>query len=182
MTLKLSRSLLEQLCQAAEAALPYECCGLLLGRQVRAPVELPVKLPVGLRDPAPEGSMGPIEVIVHELWPANNDWEQLTDEPFRTLDPIPAGETSPERRYAIAPTTMLAAMRAGRARNLDIIGVYHSHPQHPAVPSEFDRACAWPDYSYLILSVKGDQTVDWQSWRLDPDRQFQPEPIVLCGS
>lgn len=181
MTLQLSRSLLEQLCRAAEAALPYECCGLLLGRQVRALVESPV----GLRDPAPAGSMEAIEaieVIVHELWPANNDWEQLTDEPFRTLDPIPADETSSERRYAIAPATMLAAMRAGRARNLDIIGVYHSHPQHPAVPSEFDRACAWPDYSYLILSVKGDQTVDWQSWRLNLDRQFQPESIVLCGS
>jgi len=193
MTLQLSRSLLEQLCRAAEAALPYECCGLLLGRQVRTPVELPVESPVelpiespvGPRNPAPAGSMGvieAIEAIVYELWPANNDWEQLTDEPFRTLDPIPAGETSPERRYAIAPATMLAAMRAGRARNLDIIGVYHSHPQHPAVPSEFDRACAWPDYSYLILSVKGDQTVDWQSWRLNLDRQFQPEPIVLCGS
>ncbi len=160
MVLTLPRPLLDRLCQTAESALPHECCGLLLGRSVAT------------------GQDGPT-IAVHDLWPATNDWEDLADNPIRALDSIPASETSPERRYAIAPATMLAAMRASRARNLDIIGVYHSHPQHPAVPSEFDRACAWPDYSYLILSVMGDRTVDWQSWRLDSDRQFQPEAIVL---
>lgn len=167
MVLTLPRPLLDRLCRAAEGALPHECCGLLLGRTASANR---LTMPVNDNDPP---------IAVHDLWPATNDWEQLADEPIRALDSIPASEASPERRYAIAPATMLAAMRASRARNLDIIGVYHSHPQQSAVPSEFDRACAWPDYSYLILSVKGDRTVDWQSWRLNPDRQFRPEAIVL---
>ncbi|HEY9688833.1 MAG TPA: M67 family metallopeptidase [Coleofasciculaceae cyanobacterium] len=170
MVLTLPRPLLDRLCQAAESALPHECCGLLLGQAIAA------------ADPADGAHPTPTSaptIAVHDLWPATNDWEHLADDPIRALDSIPASETSPERRYAIAPATMLAAMRASRARNLDIIGVYHSHPQHSAVPSEFDRACAWPDYSYLILSVKGDRTVDWQSWRLNPDRQFYPEAIVL---
>lgn len=167
MVLTLPRPLLDRLCRAAEGALPYECCGLLLGR------------PAPANNRAQAKSDDDPEIVVQDLWPATNDWEALADEPIRALDSIPAGEASPERRYAIAPATMLAAMRASHARNLDIIGVYHSHPQQSAVPSEFDRACAWPDYSYLILSVKGDRTVDWQSWRLNPDHQFRPEAIVL---
>lgn len=158
--LVLPQPLLDRLCDLAAAALPNECCGLLLGH--------------GLT-----GGMHQRAIAVVDLWPAPNDWEQLADEPFRRLDPLPVGEAGVERRYAIAPETFLAAMRAARSRQLDIIGVYHSHPQQPAIPSEFDRACAWPDYSYLILSVRGDRVVDWQSWRLDDHQQFQSEAIVL---
>lgn len=158
--LRLPQLLLDRLCDLAAAALPYECCGLLLGK-------------------AMADESGDRAIAVQDLWPAPNDWERLADEPFRALDPLPAQDTSLERRYAIAPETFLAAMRAARSHQLDIIGVYHSHPQQPAIPSEFDRACAWPDYSYLILSVRGDRVVDWQSWRLDDHQQFQTEAIVV---
>ncbi|TAD79873.1 MAG: M67 family peptidase [Oscillatoriales cyanobacterium] len=167
----LPQPLLDRLCTLAAAALPHECCGLLLGNTTRA------------------DEPGDRAIVVRELWPAPNDWEQLADKPFRDLDPLSVGEVGSERRYAIAPKTFLAAMRAARSHQLDIIGVYHSHPQQPAIPSEFDRACAWPNYSYLILSVRGDRVVDWQSWRLDDHqlddhqlddhRQFQAEAIVL---
>jgi proteasome lid subunit RPN8/RPN11 len=66
-------------------------------------------------------------------------------------------------------------------RNLDIIGIYHSHPDHPAVPSEFDRAIAWSQYSYIIVSVQQGKACDLKSWSLDDDHQFQPEEILTLS-
>jgi proteasome lid subunit RPN8/RPN11 len=82
------------------------------------------------------------------------------------------------RRYAIAPADWLAAMRSSRDR-LDIIGIYHSHPDQPAVPSECDRQLAWPQYSYLIAAVHQGQVTAALSWCLDDDYQFQPEEMVI---
>jgi len=53
--------------------------------------------------------------------------------------------TTRRERYSIAPDTLLKVQKQARDRDLDIIGVYHSHPDHPAVPSEFDRAIAWEE-------------------------------------
>lgn len=86
---------------------------------------------------------------------------------------------SQARRYWIAPAAMLAAMREARDRHLAVIGIYHSHPDNPAVPSECDRAAAWPQYSYVIVSVQQGQSQDCQSWVLDDRHQFQPEPICI---
>jgi proteasome lid subunit RPN8/RPN11 len=59
------------------------------------------------------------------------------------------------------------------------LGWYHSHPDHPARPSEFDREHAWPWYSYVIVSVDGGVPKDLTSWQLEDDRsKFQPERIV----
>ena len=73
-------------------------------------------------------------------------------------------------RYLIEPQTILAAQREAQAANLDIVGYYHSHPDHPAVPSEFDREHAWPGYSYLIVSVLDGKVAAAKSWRLKDDR------------
>lgn len=60
-----------------------------------------------------------------------------------------------------------------------ILGFYHSHPDHPARPSEFDRQQAWPFYSYLIVSIVRGQTVDMTSWLLDESsRTFKRQDIV----
>ena len=56
-------------------------------------------------------------------------------------------------RYLIEPRTVLEITRSARDEGLDIVGYYHSHPDHPARPSEFDRDHAWPNISYLIVSV-----------------------------
>jgi proteasome lid subunit RPN8/RPN11 len=77
---------------------------------------------------------------------------------------------------------MLQVQRSARERELEIIGIYHSHPDHPAVPSECDRRLAWPVYSYVILSVQSGQVMACQSWRLDDQHQFQPEAIKMIGS
>ena len=77
---------------------------------------------------------------------------------------------SRHNRYVISPQSLLAAQREARASGLDIVGYYHSHPDHPARPSEFDREHAWPGTSYVIVSVSEGKAVDCRSWRLRDDR------------
>jgi proteasome lid subunit RPN8/RPN11 len=68
--------------------------------------------------------------------------------------------------------------RAGE-RDMDILGVYHSHPDHPAEPSDFDREHAWPGWSYVIASVFEDGVDDVRSWTLKDDRSgYDEEPIL----
>jgi proteasome lid subunit RPN8/RPN11 len=81
-----------------------------------------------------------------------------------------AREDSPRNRYLISPRDLLEAEKAARALGLDIVGVYHSHPDHPARPSEFDREHAFPWYSYIIVSVHGGEPLDLTSWTLRDDR------------
>jgi len=87
-------------------------------------------------------------------------------------------EESRHNRYLIAPEQFLAADRAARAAGLDVIGFFHSHPDHPARPSAFDLEHAWPWYSYVIVSVAHGRAADTTSWRLREDRAaFEPETI-----
>jgi proteasome lid subunit RPN8/RPN11 len=89
-----------------------------------------------------------------------------------------AREDSPRNRYPISPRDLLEAEKAARALGLDIVGVYHSHPDHPARPSEFDREHAFPWYSYIIVSVRGGEPLDLTSWTLRDDRSaFDAEAL-----
>jgi proteasome lid subunit RPN8/RPN11 len=86
---------------------------------------------------------------------------------------------SRHNRYVISPQALLRAQRDARERGLEIVGYYHSHPDHPARPSEFDREHAWPGTSYLIVSIEKGKAVDRRSWRLRDDRTaFDEEEIV----
>lgn len=93
----------------------------------------------------------------------------------------PAGNERREsrhNRFLIHPETVLAANKEARALGLDVVGYYHSHPDHPAQPSEFDREHAWPGLSYAIVSVRGGQVTETRSWRLTDDRErFEEEEI-----
>ena len=85
---------------------------------------------------------------------------------------------SRHNRFVIGPEAVLAAQRAARAEGLDIVGYYHSHPDHPARPSEFDREHAWPGLSYLIVAVEAGEPIEVRSWRLADDRAgFEEESI-----
>jgi proteasome lid subunit RPN8/RPN11 len=89
-------------------------------------------------------------------------------------------EDSRHNRYVIAPEQFLAAEQAARAAGLDVLGFYHSHPDHPARPSAFDLEHAWPYYSYVIVSVEQGRVAELRSWRLAADRsRFDPEPLEL---
>jgi proteasome lid subunit RPN8/RPN11 len=90
-----------------------------------------------------------------------------------------ASDLTKKRRYEIAPQEMLAAMKQARLQNLDIIGIYHSHPDQPAIPSECDRAAAWSHYSYAIVSVSEGKSVDLRCWSLDDQQVFQAEDLVI---
>jgi proteasome lid subunit RPN8/RPN11 len=87
-------------------------------------------------------------------------------------------DDSPRNRFELTPGDVQLAEKTARDKNLELIGWYHSHPDAPARPSEFDREHAWPWYSYIILSVQSGQARDMNSWRLRDDRSaYDAEPI-----
>jgi proteasome lid subunit RPN8/RPN11 len=89
-------------------------------------------------------------------------------------------DDSPRNRFAVTAEDVLEAEKAARKRGLDVIGWYHSHPDHPARPSQFDREHAWPWYSYIIVSVMSGKPADMTSWRLNDDRQdYTPERMEI---
>jgi proteasome lid subunit RPN8/RPN11 len=87
-------------------------------------------------------------------------------------------EDSPQNRFSVTPRDVMDADRAAQSRGLDIIGWYHSHPDHPAKPSEYDREHAWPWYSYIIVSVHQGVPQDMTSWQLKEDRTGYAEEII----
>lgn len=86
-----------------------------------------------------------------------------------------------ERRYTIAPEDYLMADREAQKRGLDIIGFYHSHPDHPARPSETDLAEAtFPEFVYIITAIHGGEAVDLTAWTLAADRsKFIAESVNI---
>ena len=82
----------------------------------------------------------------------------------------------PRDRYTLAPDDWVAAESRAKTDGLDVIGVWHSHPDHPAEPSQTDLEAAWEDYSYLILSVTPEGVTDLRSWRLF-ERAFEEQVI-----
>lgn len=86
-----------------------------------------------------------------------------------------------ERRYQITPDDYRKAEEHTQAHDLDIVGFYHSHPDHPARPSQTDLAEAtFPGYTYVIVSVKDGAPEKLTAWSLAPDRsQFNREDITL---
>jgi proteasome lid subunit RPN8/RPN11 len=85
---------------------------------------------------------------------------------------------SPRNRFEVTPQDVLLAEKTAREQKVDLIGWYHSHPDAPARPSEFDREHAWPWYSYIIVSIQNGSPKDMTSWRLHDDRAaYDPEAI-----
>ena len=140
----------------AERAYPEECCGLIVGKITSADAE-PLK--------------STLRIVA-----LNNEWTPDTTEPSQ-----PEHATK-QRRYWIDPKDMLRIQKQARDEGLNIIGIYHSHPDNPAVPSECDRAQAWPQYAYVIVSVCNGKAVDIRNWALDSERQFQTEAIRVSPS
>jgi proteasome lid subunit RPN8/RPN11 len=104
--------------------------------------------------------------VVHALVPVENRWEV---------------EHERSERFLITAEAMLQAELAAMRQGLDIVGVFHSHPDHPPVASPRDLAWAtWPGYSYLITEVRAGQPGASRSWQLAEDRNgFTEEPVRL---
>lgn len=80
-------------------------------------------------------------------------------------------ETNPSRRYTIEAGTLLAISRSAARRGLDVVGFYHSHPDHPAQPSAADlHEATFPHYVYVIQSVERGTPTDLTAWSLAEDR------------
>jgi proteasome lid subunit RPN8/RPN11 len=77
---------------------------------------------------------------------------------------------------------VIEADRVAQARGMDLVGWYHSHPDHPPKPSEYDRNHAWPWFSYIIVSVRAGVPAEMTSWRLNDDRsEYSQEVIEICS-
>ena len=95
---------------------------------------------------------------------------------------LPAsGNESARNRYLIDPLVYLKIERAADKRGLQVVGIYHSHPDVAARPSQFDLDHAWPDFSYLIVSVVKGKAVESYSWRLRDDRSAFDQETVEIG-
>lgn len=85
-------------------------------------------------------------------------------------------------RYLLTPQDYLRGEQEADRLNLDVLGVFHSHPDHPSLPSEFDRQWAMPWFSYLITSVQVGRAAGSRVWRLVEDRsQFDEEKIEITN-
>jgi proteasome lid subunit RPN8/RPN11 len=138
----------------AEEIYPQECCGLLLG--IHQSVD------------------GAETNVIQDVYPTPNVWEDS----LSTTKKSDGSVATAHRRYRIEPTAMLQAQQQARARALDVVGIYHSHPNAPAIPSEWDRVWAWPQYSYVIVSLIDGVAKDLKSWCLNSNQEFLAEKVI----
>ena len=137
----LSENARQAIARHAESTYPHECVGLLIGR-----------LESGHK-------------VVEEIYQAQNTWNAdvgLTNAEH---------EHSLRDRFYLDPRDYMKADRAAQAQGLDIVGCYHSHPDHPAIPSERDRVGAQGvggglSFSFLIQSVRASQAAELTAWLL----------------
>lgn len=89
-------------------------------------------------------------------------------------------DSARHNRYLLTAEDMLRGEREAEKLDLAVIGIFHSHPDHPDQPSEYDREWAIPWYSYLITSVREGKAVSSRAWRLKDDRSsFLPEDLKI---
>ena len=83
-------------------------------------------------------------------------------------------------RFSIDPRVQLQAEREAEATGMAVLGFYHSHPDHPARPSDYDRDHGWPFYSYVIVSIMSGKPEDMTSWVLNEQANvFEKQPITV---
>lgn len=96
----------------------------------------------------------------------------------RTVPAANTREDSPRNRFEIDPGELVKTDRAARAEGLGVVGFYHSHPDAPAEPSNYDREHAWPGYCYVIVSVRQGQPQEMRNWLLRDDRSGFDEDAI----
>ncbi|MGB2672400.1 MAG: M67 family metallopeptidase [Candidatus Acidiferrum sp.] len=128
---------------------PHECCGALLGTDH--------------------------DVLAYD---PNRDSRKVSREVLSLFPLVNRRDDSPRNRFSVTADDVREAEKSASAQGLGVIGWYHSHPDHPARPSDYDRDHAWPWYSYIIVSVHAGLSKDMTSWRLKDDRsEFLEEKI-----
>lgn len=157
MTLKINNAQVEAIRQHGARDYPGECCGVMLGKA------------------------NGFCKAVGEIVPLKN----LRNDPTRAQELLPVddpGRETERNRFLIDPLDQLRVEKEARGRGLEVLGYYHSHPDHPARPSNYDREHAWPWYSYVIVSVERGVAKDLTCWVLAEDRgMFHPEQLEVAG-
>lgn len=155
MPLQLTEDLAGQIRSHGKRAYPNECCGILLGRNEQD------------------------RHVILEVVPIRNLRENA-EEAQSVLPLETPGMESEKNRFLIDPREQMLVEKGARERGLDVLGYFHSHPDHPARPSNYDREHAWPGYSYVIIKVQGGEPQEYTSWQLSDDRSaFLPESIEV---
>jgi proteasome lid subunit RPN8/RPN11 len=155
MALRIGQNEIDAIRQHGARDYPNECCGILLGQADGNSKKVLEAVPLrNLRtDPGEAQKLLPLESL---------------------------GRESERNRFLIDPREQIRVEKEARTRGVDVVGYYHSHPDHPARPSNYDRDHAWPWYSYIILSVAKGQPADLTSWVLAENRErFDPEPVEI---
>ena len=98
------------------------------------------------------------------------------------LVPMTNRRSDDPHRYLIEPDDLRRAGAELRSEGLEVLGCYHSHPDHPAAPSAFDLEHAWPWYSYIIVRVDQGRAAELTSWVLEDDRSImRPESVDVLS-
>ena len=87
----------------------------------------------------------------------------------------------PRRRFLVRPEDYRAAEQRAAASGAALLGFYHSHPDHPARPSQYDLDHAWPTFACVIVAVGRGEPDEMRSWRLRPDRSAFDEEAILVN-
>lgn len=140
--LEFPSSIFERMTGFAEAAYPYEGCGVLIGSAAEAGTEV-------------------VEIV---------EGRNLVQD--RRHD-----------RYELDPRDIIRAEQQARAAGLEVIGFYHTHPDHPARPSQYDTERAWPKYHYVVISIMAGRLAEATAWQLvegeEPNRFVE---VTLRGA
>ena len=145
----ITAELAEKIREHGAETYPYECCGALLGTD--------------------------LDVLAYD---PNQDCRKISREVLSLFPLVNRRDDSPRNRFSVTADDVREAEKAATVQGLEVIGWYHSHPDHPARPSDYDRDHAWPWYSYIIVSVHNAVPQDMTSWRLQDDRSgFLAEKI-----
>ena len=138
---------------------PRECCGVLLG-----------DLDAGVK------RVTEVRGLPNTFVPS----EEFEQSVAGSATPV-AEAVGQERRFMVSPDAMLSLMREERQTGRKVLGFYHSHPNHPALPSEYDRVWAMPWYSYMIVSVQDGSPAELTCWQLaDDGDRFECENVERC--
>src|SRR5258708_5527186 len=150
--MKISEELRRQMTEMGESAYPNEGCGIFLGSFGDEVEVVEVRAATNLRETGESANV-----------PAEKDDR----------------EHSARDRYIMDPKDILRAERDARERGIEVVGFWHTHPDHAARPSQYDAEHAWPDYVYLIMAIDNGKLVDVNAFvlRQEEPPEFGPEPI-----
>jgi proteasome lid subunit RPN8/RPN11 len=144
MVLKLNHAQMEAIRRHATEDYPFECCGVMLGKA--------------------EGNAKHVTEVA--------TLKNLRHDVSRAQELLPVDDPTREsgrNRFLIDPLDQMRVEKGARAKGLEVLGCYHSHPGHPARPSIYDNQHAWPHYSYVIVSVDRGIAKDLTCWVLAED-------------